>query len=323
MKNMTLMIKVLTLVLFSFKVMALPLNSAIFSNLKTFTGQPIKIDKKKTTHLVFIDLWRSYKGQGDEKTIASLPTSYLTQSQQIWIQPEVNVTKAHLVDFQEYYPQVTPLIFDQKFALMRELKIWQSPYHVLIKEDKQIFSGDAPALLTFIANKKLVAKDSINPVMSPKLPPKELVKNKPVSKAKKPIKPMVGDKAPHFSAKTLTGTSITLDNILLKLGNDKPLNLVFLDALCPMPHYPECEEKLEQLNTLIKQDSSRQWIGVINSYYVDVEYAQNFAKKFALKLPLLFDHDNTIYRAFDVYASPYQIKIDRHAIIQSRRAILN
>lgn len=320
MKNMTLMIKVLTLVLFSFKVMALPLNSDIFSDLKTFTGQPIKIDKEKTTHLVFIDLWRSYEGQGDEKIIASLPTSYLTQSQQIWIQPEVNVTKAHLVDFQQYYPQVTPLVFDQKFALMRALKIWQSPYHVLIKEDKQIFSGDASALLAFITNNNSVPKNSIVQIIPPKLTPKEFVKSKPMSNAKKP---MAGDKAPYFSATTLTGTSITLDTILLKLDNEQPLNLVFLDALCPMPQFPGCEGKLKALNTLIERDSSRQWIGVINSYYVNDEYAQDFAKKFALKFPLVFDHDNTIFRAFDVYASPYQIKIDRHAMIKSRSALLN
>jgi len=74
---------------------------------------------------------------------------------------------------------------------------------------------------------------------------------------------------------------------------------------------------------LIKADESRQWLGVVNSYYVNEEFAQQFAERFALTLPLLFDQENTIYRAYDVYASPYLIKINHQGIIESRSDILN
>ena len=128
-------------------------NINIINNLQTFTGQSIAIDENKLTHLVFIDVWRSYEGKGDEEMIAALPEEFLAQSQQIWIQPEINVTAAQLTEFQQYFSQVKPLVIDKQFALMRSLNVWQSPFHVVIQGNKNIFSGDATALTNFIAKK--------------------------------------------------------------------------------------------------------------------------------------------------------------------------
>ena len=129
--------------------------------------------------------------------------------------------------------------------------------------------------------------------------------------------------APKFSATTLTGKKVTLASALVKLADKRPLSLVFLDALCPMPQFPGCEAKISQLNELVKADSSRQWLAVVNSYYVNEDYAKDFVKKFDLKLPVLFDQENTIYRAYDVYASPYQIKVNSQGVIESRGDLLN
>ena len=90
-----------------------------------------------------------------------------------------------------------------------------------------------------------------------------------------------------------------------------------------MPHFPNCEAKLGQLNELINTNDSRQWLGVVSSYYVNEEYAQQFAEKFSLKLPLLFDHDNSIFKSYQVYASPYHIKVNRQGVIESRSDLLN
>ena len=310
----------------SLTVIAQPVNEQLLADLKTFNGQAIVLDKNKITHLVFIDVWRSYEGKGDEKMIASLPKQFLQQSQQVWLQPEVNVTKAHLAEFQQYFPTVTPLILDQQFLLMRALKVWQSPYHVLIKANETLFSGDEQGLLTYINKSYALDIKTHKETLAQAAPPKTKTlaintnkANKLVT-ANKPNKPMVGDKAPTFSAKTLTGKQITLANALVKLSKNKPLNLVFLDALCPMPHFPGCEAKLAQLNKLMAADHSRQWLGVINSYYVNEEYAQQFSEKFSiLNYRLLFDQDNTIYRAYDVYASPYLIKVNQLGLIESRK----
>lgn len=345
MKNFTLIIlfiNMLVLALLSSKSIAQPVDDKLLANLKTFSGETIVVDKTKITHLVFIDLWRSYEGKGDEKIIASLPMTFLQQSQQLWLQPEVNVTKAQLAEFQQYFPKVTPLIFDQQFSLMRALQVWQSPFHVLVKDNKKVFSGDSKALLNFISNKystsinsniisNTTSSDSVNTekmgadiIAKEQVIPEVLLKegNKSI-KPKKPNKPIVGDKAPQFSARTLAGKKVTLAGALVKLNNRKPLNLVFIDALCPMPHFPDCEAKLTHVNTLMKADNTRQWLGVVNSYYVNEEFAQQFADKFSLELPLIFDQDNTIYRAYDVYASPYQIKVNQQGVIESRSEILN
>ena len=331
------------LTLTAIKATALGVSEQLLYELKTFSGKVIKLDKNKITHLVFIDLWRSYEGQGDEKMIATLPDKFLQQSQQIWLQPEINVTKAQLTEFQQYFPQIKPLVLDEKFRLMRELKIWQSPFHVLISGNEQVFSGDAQALLTFIAKEysvdinaarsashneeksNVVAENQQVEKASAELIAAEKIANK-ISKTSNKVKvkkPLVGDLAPTFSAKTLTGKQVKLSAALAKLSNKKPLNFVFIDALCPMPHFPNCEAKLVQLNELIKTDDSRQWLGVVNSYYVNEEYAQQFAEKYSLKLPLLFDHDNSIFKAYQVYASPYHIKINRQGFIESRSDLLN
>lgn len=335
MKKITIL-TLFILALLSLKVTAQALDEELISNLETFNGQSILVDNNKIIHFVFIDLWRSYEGSGDEKMIASLPEKFLQQSQQIWLQPQVNVTKAQLSEFQQYFPQVTPLILDVKFNLMRALKVWQSPFHVLLKDNEILFSGDAQALLNFIAKKHSVAvsdaftansvsseneEESIDHTKNSPMVSDLLTKSE--GKPVKPYKPVVGDKAPLFSAVTLSRKKVTLADALVRLDNSKPLNLVFIDALCPMPHFPDCESKLAQVNELIKADNSRHWLGVVNSYYVNEEFAQQFAEKFSLKLPLIFDQDNEIYRVYDVYASPYLIKINRQGLIESRSDVLN
>jgi len=320
----------------SISVTAQQVDEELLENLTTFNGHSIVVDKEKITHLVFIDLWRSYEGKGDEQMIVALPDKFLQQSQQLWLQPEVNVTKAQLAEFQQYFPTVTPLILDQQFSLMRALKVWQSPFHVLVKGNQKLFSGDNKALLGFIAKRYPMSVNTAIITNTTSIDTegnsvKTLGNGKTASdvlsskgsKPMKPNKPIKGDKAPQFSAITLTGKKVTLADELIKLNNRKPLNLIFIDALCPMPHFPDCEAKLAQVNELIKADESRQWLGVVNSYYVNEEFSQQFAEKFALKLPLIFDKDNTIYRAYDVYASPYLIKINHQGIIESRSDILN
>ena len=144
--------------------------------------------------------------------------------------------------------------------------------------------------------------------------------NKPAKLAKpaKSVKPRAGTNAPVFALQTLTGKRLSLSTALAGLTNDQPLSLVFIDTLCPMPQFPGCEQKLAQLSRLVLNDPERHWLGVVNSYYVSENTARQFAKKFALKLPLVFDHDNRIFKAYDVYATPYQIDISRDGLIESR-----
>jgi len=128
-------------------------DNSFLSGLRSFNGQAITLDNTKITHLVFIDVWRAYSWQGDDKIVAALPAIFLKQSQQIWIQPEINVTKAQLTEFQQALTHITPLVLDTRFNLMRSLNIWSSPFHVLIQGNKRLFSGDAAALTSFVKNR--------------------------------------------------------------------------------------------------------------------------------------------------------------------------
>jgi peroxiredoxin len=305
-------------------------DNSFLAGVHSFDGQAITLDNTKITHLVFIDVWRAYAGQGDDKIVAALPAMFLKQSQQIWIQPEINVTKAQLTEFQQALTHITPLVLDTKFSLMRSLNIWSSPFHVLIQGNKRLFSGDAAALTTFVSNRfgspEKQSKQALLPEQKSTSLSAEKAQENSKSKnisAEKPHKPLMGDKAPRFSLKSIKGEQVTLSSALKKLSGKQPLNLVFLDALCPMPQFPGCEQKIARLNNLIKEDRSKQWLAVINSYYVNEDYVKGFIDKFALTMPILFDHNNTIYRAYDVYASPYLIKVNQQGIIESRSSEFN
>jgi len=305
------------------------IDNKMLTDLRSFNGQAITLDNNKITHLVFIDVWRAYSGQGDDKIVAALPASFLKESQQIWIQAEINVTKAQLTEFQQYLTHITPIVLDKNFSLMRSLNIWSSPFHVLIQDNKRLFSGDASALTTFVNNRfasldeqfkqTSLAKKERTSLAAAEVLEKHQGKNKI---AEKPHKPLIGDSAPTFSVKRLNGEQVDLTSATKALSAKQSLNLVFLDALCPMPQFPECEKKIRQLNKLIKEDPSKQWLAVINSYYVTEDYVRAFIDKFSLTLPILFDHNNTIYQAYDVYASPYVIKVNRQGKITSRSDLM-
>lgn len=296
------------------------------SHLHTFDGQPLIFKQGQLTHLIFQEIWSSYEGQGEESRVVFLPKIFMDNSQQIWVQPEMNVTKAQLTEYQGYYPQVTPLVLDRGFGLMRSLGGWELPLHVILKNGKKVFSGSGEELTTF-------SKEHFSSLATMKewLQADVTVyerriakggKNKPIkftiSEAGKPryYKPEKGDQAPLFIAETMAGENISLTG----LSYNKPLSLVFVDSLCPMPHFPSCETKLEDLNKLVASDTSREWLGIVSSYYVNKEIAQQFRDKFQLRMPLVFDTDNQIYQSYGVHASPYQIDINREGIIKSRGA---
>jgi len=305
--------------------------SEVIEGLKTFDGQSVELQNSKLTHLVFQEIWSSYEGLGEEGRIAELPKVFLANSQQVWVQPGINVTQAQLIEYQGYFPQVKPLVLDRGYHLMRSMGGWDLPLHVILKDGKKVFSGNSEELTAYskqyfstqaVASQWLKTDadtlamnvqsaldvegvDSIKTMASISLPD---------ASSKQYSKPGVGDKAPLFTAKTMTGKTVSL----MGLSYNKPLSLVFLDSLCPMPHFPECEIKIEQLGDLVARDYSRVWLGVVSSFYVNKEVVQQFRDKFELTLPLVFDIDNKIFQSYGVHASPYQIDISHDGSIRSR-----
>ena len=293
--------------------------------LHSFSGQAVSIDNRKTTHLIFMDIWSSYGGFGDEAKVASLPPVFLAQTQQLWLQPEINVTQPQIAEFEQAFPKVTPIILDRGFNIMRKFNVWKSPYHLLLKNGKQEFAGNIDELQIYIAKKYSLSAPEITAVVTPVQtleasikPNTDKIISATNSKDDKSIKRLPGDKAPIFVSNTLHGQHKSLAASVSDLKNDQRVSLIFVDTLCPMPQFPGCEQKLAQLNQLVLTNPHRQWIGVVNSYYVNEDYAIEFAKKFELKLPLIFDKGNKIFKAYGVYATPYQIDINRDGIIELR-----
>ena len=308
-----------------FRVEAGESPALLLENIKTFDGQSLVLQDNKLTHLIFQDIWSSYEGQGEEARIVALPKAFVNNSQQIWVQPGINVTQAQLAEFQGYYPQVKPLVLDHGYRLMRSLGGWDLPLHVILNDGNKVFSGSGEEF-SALATKHFSTQVALNQWLQlrtddlPSMPIAGAEKSESVSfsinEAAKPSyhKPEEGDQAPVFIATTMSGSSVSL----LGLANNKPLSLVFLDSLCPMPHFPGCEAQIEQLSHLVTEDDSREWLGIVSSFYVSEEIVQQFRDKFQLKLPLVFDTDNQIYQSYGVHASPYQIDISRDGYIRSR-----
>ena len=285
------------------------LNDTInISTLKSYKGQQLVLDKTKVQHLVFMNIWDTYEGNGAELEINELPELFKQQAQQIWVQPEINVTLAQLHEFQSYYPSFTPLILDKEFALMRALNVWDTPYHVLIQNGQTKFSGNTAQLRAHlnIASKPTNSRTQATP--SPIKSGGNSVYNKLVT----------GNKAPNFQGLTLRGKQIDLATALSTLQQSESLNLVFLDALCPMPHFPNCEAKLLELKTSVTTEDKQNWLGIMSSFYIDKDMAKAFANKFELHFPIVFDLDNKIFEQMSVHSAPYLIQLDSAATVQYR-----
>ena len=123
-------------------------------------------------------------------------------------------------------------------------------------------------------------------------------------------KALVGEPAPAFEETTLAAEVVSLKGLVASLPAGQSLHLVFLDALCPFPHFPGCEAKLQQLNKRVAQDTSARWLGIVNSYYVNEAVVRSFADTNQLSLPLVFDTDNSVVATYGVFATPYRVSID-------------
>lgn len=141
---------VLFMHLFSVTVSAEALTSTAARSLQSYNEVKIDLESTKLIHWVFIDIWNSYEGGGDEELVSQLPSSFQGRVQRIWVQPEINVTPAQLRDFQLAYPQVTPLVLDHAYHLMQKHKVWQSPYHILVEKGGAIFRGTGEELKQYV-----------------------------------------------------------------------------------------------------------------------------------------------------------------------------
>ncbi len=298
-------------------------------------------------HLIFINIWDNFDPKSELfQLVSALPRSFAEKHTQVWVQPEINVTHAQLVEYQGYFPDVAPIAMDTQLTLMKGLGIWETPYHVIVSQDKVVFKGNNQELATQFGLElvtKVPAVDEQSALtskeaMSKETKPAETMSDETMPEETKPEKEQpevaskseertyqkveIGQSAPRFNKPTLTGGSINLSH-LLEGKEAKPVSLVFLDALCPMPHFPNCESKLQNLVQHMENNKGSHWVGVMSPFYVDEAIAKDFVKRMDLTMPVIFDHGNELFRSYGVYATPYQIDIGRHGKLLTRKDVGN
>lgn len=128
------------------------LSSMAQADYQSINNQPVRINDNGWTHLVFVNIWDSYAGQGPETLVSKLPEDFKQTAKRIWVSSPLNVTPAYLKGYQQAYPASTPLIIDQQYQLMRGYGLWQTPAHVLLRNGQRVFSGSGQELNHFIAN---------------------------------------------------------------------------------------------------------------------------------------------------------------------------
>ncbi len=135
------------LMLFLMLLLTLPAKA---ENYRTLQGAEIQIPQQGWAHLVFIDLWQSYSGEGPERVLVQLPTEVREKMFRLWVQPRLNLMEADLQGYQQAFPTSTPLVLDEQFSLMRRYRVWQLPVHVLLRDGEKVFAGSDAELIEFI-----------------------------------------------------------------------------------------------------------------------------------------------------------------------------
>lgn len=272
----------------------------------TTDGKQIQLNEQPRRHLVFMDIFASYLGQGAELQVQQLPDSFGQHYPLVWVQPHLNVTRAQLEEFQQLFPAIRPMVLDDELQWMQHFKVWSSPYHVLMRDGEVEFAGDYSALRQYL---KL-----------PPVPDPVLVNATPMPGSVDGfdyhyLEP--GDAAPSVEVTTMDGQRINLANWY---RHNQGGRIVFLDSLCPMPHFPGCEQQLQQLSQQLKQ-SDQGWLGVVSGFYVSPDVVQDFLQRFDLSLPVVFDHGNQLFGQFGVLATPYVVEVDRQGHLAQRQSL--
>ncbi|QJW48138.1 TlpA family protein disulfide reductase [bacterium BFN5] len=118
----------------------------------------------------------------------------------------------------------------------------------------------------------------------------------------------VGKKAPEFTLNTITGQAKTI-------GWQQNVTVInFWATWCP-----PCREEMPELNQFYqghKQD--------IDFYAINIQESQtkvnDFIRANQLVFPVLLDFDGAIAKLFQINAIPTTVVIDKHGIIQYRKA---
>lgn len=122
--------------------------------------------------------------------------------------------------------------------------------------------------------------------------------------------PAVGDKAPEFSVKTLSGAPVNLADYRGK----KPVYLKFWATWCSY-----CKAEMPHLNSIRETYGDDIEVITINVAMNDsVENIQQFYQQQGYSLPTVFDQNGALTSRYGVVGTPHHVLIDRQGRIAYR-----
>ena len=116
----------------------------------------------------------------------------------------------------------------------------------------------------------------------------------------------IGDKAPNFELKTLTGKTVKLSSF-----KGKKVMLNFWATWCP-----PCKAEMPEMEQFYKQPNNDVVILAVN---IDSQNdVKGFADKNGITFPILMDTDNQVNSIYQIISIPTTYFIDRNGVIKNK-----
>jgi peroxiredoxin len=121
----------------------------------------------------------------------------------------------------------------------------------------------------------------------------------------------VGDKAPAFTATTIDGQKVSLDNSRI----EKPVFLVFWATWCPF-----CEAAIPRLKEIYAAYGQKDvtFIAINPGVHDSLRKTQLYVEKNHIPYPVVYDEGGVIAKSFGVNGVPTVIIVDKNDIVRHR-----
>lgn len=122
------------------------------------------------------------------------------------------------------------------------------------------------------------------------------------------IEKLIGEKAPEFTVKDLSGNSVSLSSF-----KDKPILLNFWATWCPY-----CREERPYLNSLYKDYKERGLVIISVSTDKSPQNINAYLKRLPMDFVILHDNNKEAAELYGVYNLPTSFLIDRKGVIKHK-----
>jgi len=271
--------------------------------LTTIDGDTIDLAALYGTRPVYLKFWetwcipcreqmpgfeRIFETVGDRVTVIAVDTG---------IEDDVGEVRA----FRERYGLRMPIVIDDgRLAAALDLEV--TPQHVLIGRDARI------AYVGHLDGEPL--DRAIQDALSRPAPPRPVAGQAVALRTFHP-----GDVVQGLTATMIDGTAVALG----PNPGGRPRALVLFSVSCESylkdtrPQTSQgCRRVREALDEIAARgDSGIDWLGIASNLWTSVEDVAEYRAKTGIRIPLAFDADGSLHRAFEAHQMPMVVLLDR------------